>query len=384
MPQHAHPVDDARITVDESVFRNVAGHFASGVTVITTDDGERRYGTTASAVSSLSMDPPMMLVCLNRSSTTHDAVARSGRFAISILSVEQDLLARHFGRKGEDKFADVPWSAGPHGLPLLDGALATVECTVAETAVGGTHTVFLGTVVSAEARPGEPLAYYRGRFGALEQSTEAAVYAGVRSWVLTRRTPLGSALEVAGLAAELEADSAYVYNALVRLVTENLVERTVDGGFAPTPVTEALVRNLYGARATIETGVVDQYLARASDEELAAIAERAAALATAPTSTSAELDAFLEANLEFHCTIVGLAGSRQLVQHFRQLSIATVWRESYRSRMWQDREGHPFIPRIAEALVSRDTPAALELIRRQVDFVTATAIRMITEQGGAL
>lgn len=384
LPATGAPEDTHRPPVEQSVFRNVAGHFASGVTVITTDDGEQRFGTTASAVSSLSMDPPMMLVCLNRASSTHDAIVRAGRFAINILAVGQGALASHFGRKGGDKFAEVAHRAGSSGAPLLDGSLATVECVVTETATGGTHTIFIGTVVDAAAYPGEPLAYYRGRFDALEQSTETDVYSEVRRWVLRRRTAVGSAVVIDAVAEELACSPASVYNALVRLHAESLVDRTPQGGFAPTPVTESLVANLYGARATIESGVIEQYLAAAADAELDAIGARARALAELPTETSDQLDAFLEANLDFHCAIVGLAGSRQLVAQFRQLSIATVWRESYRLQRWQDQTGHPFIERLADALTTRDTEQALRLVRHQVDFVTETAIHMITEQGGAL
>lgn len=369
---------------DQTAFRNVVGHFASGVTVITTERDGVLYGTTASAVSSLSMEPPMMLVCLNRSSSTHDAVAGAGRYAINILAVDQGALAAHFGRKGADKFASVPHTTSAHGLPLIEGALASIECHVTETAAGGTHTVFLGTVVDARAQPGEPLAYYRGRFGSLEQSREAAAYEDVRHWVLLRRTPLGGPIDIAGVATELGVDASLVYNALVRLVTENLVERTGSGDFAPTPITDSLVDNLYDARATIEAGVIEQYLADADETALRAIADRADRLMGVAVRTSDELDDFLAANLDLHAEIVGLAGSRQLVAAFRQLSVSTVWRETYRSGVWQDRTGHPLIPQIVDALLTRDAAAASSLVRTQVGFVKSAAKHMITERGGAL
>jgi len=369
--------------VDPQVFRSVVGHFASGVTVITGADGEGLFGTTASAVSSLSMEPPMMLVCLNRSSSTHDRVAATGRYAINILSVDQDALAARFGRKGDDKFAGVAHRMSARGLPLLDGALATIECDVVETATGGTHTIFLGLVREALAAAGEPLAYYRGRFGALAQSREAAAYDAVRHWVLRRRTPLDERIEPSALAAALDTDASFVYNALVRLVAEGLVMR-VDGGYAPTPVTDALVDNLYDARAIIETGAIEGYLGDAPEERVTEIVRLAADLTSREPRTSEELDEFLVANLDLHSAIVALAGSRQLTAQFRALSISTVWRDTYASDVWQHKTGHPLIPRIARAIAERDVDAARDLVRTQVGFVKDAAKRMIAQHGGAL
>jgi len=146
-------------------FRDVIGLFATGVTVITTVDAGGPVGTTASAVCSLSMEPPMVLVCMNRSSRTGAAVTNGRRFAINVLSDRQAALAAHFAGKGPDKFAMVPHATGVFGQPLLDDALAHLECEVAEIAQGGTHSVFLAEVRTASAGPGEPLTYFRGRFG---------------------------------------------------------------------------------------------------------------------------------------------------------------------------------------------------------------------------
>jgi flavin reductase (DIM6/NTAB) family NADH-FMN oxidoreductase RutF len=160
---------DRRLTPEE--FRDVMGHFASGVTVITTLDGEEPLGTTASAVSSLSLEPPMLLVCLNVESVTGQGVKRSGAFGVNILEVGQEDLARHFARKGEHKFADVSYAPGRVGQPLLADALAHLECRVTEEVTAGTHSVFLAEVETAGARAGTPLAYFRGRFGRLDTGT---------------------------------------------------------------------------------------------------------------------------------------------------------------------------------------------------------------------
>src|SRR5436190_7043988 len=109
--------------VDQAVFRDVIGRFASGVTVITTRTGDIDYGTTASAVSSLSMDPPMLLVCLNKTSETMQAIAASGWFAVNILGEHQADIAYAFARKAPDKFEGITISRGRMELPLIPGAL---------------------------------------------------------------------------------------------------------------------------------------------------------------------------------------------------------------------------------------------------------------------
>lgn len=151
--------------VEEEIFREVIGHFASGVAVITARAGQRDYGTTASAVTSLSIEPPMLLICLKADSETHGAIDLSGRFAVNILRWGQEDLARRFAVKSDAKFEGLPIGRSVNQLPTVKGALAHLECRVTETAIGGTHTVFLAAVESAAAYAGEPLAYYRGSFG---------------------------------------------------------------------------------------------------------------------------------------------------------------------------------------------------------------------------
>lgn len=148
-------------------FREVIGHFTTGVTVISTDHGGTWFGTTASAVTSVSLEPPMVLICMNRTSETGAAIARSRRFAINILGDHQRDLARHFASKQPEKFSSADATRGVLGQPLLADAVATLECRVTDEIGGGTHIVFLGEVESATAHGGDPLAYFRGRFGRL-------------------------------------------------------------------------------------------------------------------------------------------------------------------------------------------------------------------------
>jgi flavin reductase (DIM6/NTAB) family NADH-FMN oxidoreductase RutF len=162
-------VEARSLTSDE--FREVISHFASGVTVVTTLDDGRAYGTTASAVTSLSLDPPMLLVCLNRESETGRAIASSGHFAVNILGAGQAHLAERFAQKGGEKFDGVPTAPGAWGEPLFEEAVATLECRVSEQTAVATHQVFFAEVVSAAARGGAPLAYFKGRFSRLDLSS---------------------------------------------------------------------------------------------------------------------------------------------------------------------------------------------------------------------
>jgi 4-nitrophenol 2-monooxygenase / 4-nitrocatechol 4-monooxygenase, reductase component len=164
VPAAPPPVDDP--PCDQAVFREVVGHFATGVAVITARRDGQDFGLTASAVASLSLEPPMLLVCLNRASVTHGALTAAGAYGVNVLTDEQAEIAIRFaGTERRTKFAGLRLHYGPLGQPLLTDALARLECRVSETVSAGTHTVFLGTVAHAEATPGSPLTYFRGRFG---------------------------------------------------------------------------------------------------------------------------------------------------------------------------------------------------------------------------
>jgi flavin reductase (DIM6/NTAB) family NADH-FMN oxidoreductase RutF len=159
-------VEARSLTSDE--FREVISHFASGVTVITARSDSQNYGTTASAVTSLSLEPPMLLICMNKQSETGRAVAAAGHFAVNILGADQIDLAERFARKGGDKFEGVATTPGQWGEPLFDEAVATLECRVTEQMTAATHYVFFAEVISASARGGAPLAYFKGQFGRLD------------------------------------------------------------------------------------------------------------------------------------------------------------------------------------------------------------------------
>jgi flavin reductase (DIM6/NTAB) family NADH-FMN oxidoreductase RutF len=177
------PVDTQ--LVDREVFRQVIGHFASGVTVITTRYEEVNYGLTASAVSSLSLDPPMVLVCINKRTGTPKVISTAKVFSVNILREDQQAIARQFAIPHPDKFRDIPIVYGELGVPLLSDALATIECRVVSEVTGGTHAVFLAEVQAAHAEEGMPLAYYRGRMGKFvlpSNESKAPLWRDVLQW----------------------------------------------------------------------------------------------------------------------------------------------------------------------------------------------------------
>ena len=159
------------ITVDPGVsadeFRFLIGRFATGVTVVTTIDDGVRYATTASALTSVSLEPPTLLICMNHGSGTGQAIMRSRRFAVNVLAEHQAAVALHFARKGTDLSGHVI-VAGRRGLPVFADALASFECRVVEAVAAATHTVFIAVVETAAGRDGLPLAYFGGRFGRLQ------------------------------------------------------------------------------------------------------------------------------------------------------------------------------------------------------------------------
>lgn len=162
--------------VDQAVFREVVGHFMSGVTVITTTHDGEAFGVTASAVSSLSLDPPTLLVCLNRRLRTAHAVAASGAFAVNILREDQAPVATQFATRHPDKFRGVSIVPGGLGVPVLAEALAHIECRVNDSVTAATHSIFLGRVHSASAKAGRPLAYFRGVFGRFAEIQDTTVH----------------------------------------------------------------------------------------------------------------------------------------------------------------------------------------------------------------
>jgi len=157
------------VSIEQAEFRHALGHFASGVTVITTYHQGQPHGSTVSSFCSLSLDPPLILVSIDLRATLHDLIAESGSFAVNILSEQAEALSRHFARHTPDKFSGVPYTPGTFGLPLLHEALAQLECRLVNRYPGGDHAIFIGEVIATHTRSDrQPLLYYRSSYGRLE------------------------------------------------------------------------------------------------------------------------------------------------------------------------------------------------------------------------
>jgi flavin reductase (DIM6/NTAB) family NADH-FMN oxidoreductase RutF len=150
--------------IDDAQFKLAMSHFASGVTVVTTLHEGRPYGMTVASFASLSLHPPLILVCIEKNVRTHDVIAAAGRFAVNILGSEQADVSGRFASKSDDKFDGFQTKAGHDGLPLIPGALCTIECRVQQQLPGGDHSIFIGEVLEIETGEGAPLVYYRSGY----------------------------------------------------------------------------------------------------------------------------------------------------------------------------------------------------------------------------
>ena len=168
-PPSAEPLTVPSAEPSADAFRQVLGHFCTGVTVITTAGPQGPAGFACQAFAALSLAPPLVLFCPSRTSSTWPVVERAGHFCVNVLTDGQQELARRFGTSGGDKFAGVRWSPSPGGSPVLDGALTWVECTVEAVHEAGDHYLVTGRVTGLGAtRAGRPLLFYRGRYAATD------------------------------------------------------------------------------------------------------------------------------------------------------------------------------------------------------------------------
>jgi len=152
------------MAVDDAAFKLAMSHFASGVTVVTTEHEGKQFGLTVASFASLSLHPPLVLVCIEKSVKSHDAIAGAGKFGVSILDRKQAETSGRFASKIDDKFAGVDVVEGELGVPLVRGAICTLACRVHSQLPGGDHSIFVGEVVDAQTTNGEPLVYYRSAY----------------------------------------------------------------------------------------------------------------------------------------------------------------------------------------------------------------------------
>lgn len=153
---------------DEASFRTVLGHFATGVTIITAMDGDEPVGVSANAFTSVSLDPPLVLFCAAKASSTWPRIERAGRFTVNILNEHQEDVCRVFATKGADRFSRIGWRPSSNGQPILHDSLAYLDCELEQQHDGGDHVIVVGRVQELGVLSEEgPLIFYRGGYGRL-------------------------------------------------------------------------------------------------------------------------------------------------------------------------------------------------------------------------
>lgn len=341
---------------------------------------------TASSVTSLSMDPPMMLVCVNRAVPMAQAVSKSGHFAINVLSDQGASLAHQFATPSDDKFRAVSTRPGYADLPLLADALAHLECEVVEEVAGGSHVIFLGRVVEATAaEEGEPLAYFRGKFGRFEFAVNDEVYRQVRNLIIERVIPADSTVEPGALADRLGVDESATFYALTRLSDDGLVRRDVERGYVVVPLDAITSDFAFDARATIQAGVVERVLGTVTRERITELGEHVGRMAgQIENDHFVDFEAYLESNYRFHRGIVLLADNPALCSAFDSLSLKAVMARSFG---FTSKTSIAFVAiheEILAGLTARDSEATVNALRRYTEMAKERVRQVLAELGGAL
>jgi len=153
------------MSVDPQELRAVMGHFSTGVTVITTrDKNEKPFGLTANAFTSLSLRPPLALVCIDKTVQCYFCFEESKVFSVNVLGEGQEEVSRRFATKGVEKFDGIPCHLGSNGVTLLDDAITHLECKVVNSFDGGDHTIYIGEIIRAAASGDRPLLFFKGKY----------------------------------------------------------------------------------------------------------------------------------------------------------------------------------------------------------------------------
>lgn len=157
------------MAITKEEFRAALGRFASGVTVVTTKDNSGKlFGITVSAFCSVSLEPPLVLVCIEKRAGSHHAFQESEAFVVNILSEAQQSISNHFASHIDDKFAGVEYSSGIADLPVLKDCSANLECRLHQVSEGGDHTIFIGEIEKATITEENPLVYWHSKYRELK------------------------------------------------------------------------------------------------------------------------------------------------------------------------------------------------------------------------
>ena len=151
---------------DEAKFRQVLGHFPTGVTIIASIDDDGPVGFAVGSFASVSLDPPQVLFCAGQQSSSWPRIRATGKFCVNVLADDQEDICRVFASRGSDKFAEIGWKHSGNGTPRLDGILAHIDCDLADVVASGDHDIAIGQVTALDVlHEGGPLLFYRGGYG---------------------------------------------------------------------------------------------------------------------------------------------------------------------------------------------------------------------------
>jgi flavin reductase (DIM6/NTAB) family NADH-FMN oxidoreductase RutF/DNA-binding GntR family transcriptional regulator len=373
--------------VDPGVFRAAIGHFMSGVVVLTTVDGGERHGMTVSAITSLSLDPPMLLACLNSRSQTQQAIHRSGVFAVHILTEDQGDLAARFARPAQgdqDRFAGLDTHPGTTGAPLISDVLAVIECRVAQEVTGGSHRIFLADALTASTRNAAPLAYFRGGFGRIELAKDNEAYDRLRTRLLSRSVEPGATLNVSEVAESLNLPDFSVVYALTRLVDDGLVTRDSEVGFTVTPLDARASDDAHDAVLAIELGVAELTGGRLRNEQLAELRRLAHDTMRYANGGETDIDAYISANRDFHNYLVSCAGIRTLDDAYRRMSIPDLMNRALTGSASLSPELAQEHLELTQAFARADLVAVKELLIRHSERAKAVQRAGIELAGGRI
>jgi flavin reductase (DIM6/NTAB) family NADH-FMN oxidoreductase RutF len=152
-------------SVSSELFRHACGSFPTGVAIATvTDSRGAPHGLTVSSFTSLSLEPPLVLICLGHAVTIIDCFRAAEHFGLSVLAENQQSISERFARRGQNRFTGVPWHSGEFDVPLIDGALAAIECSVHERISAGDHDILIGRMLRAHVSEGRPLVHWAGNY----------------------------------------------------------------------------------------------------------------------------------------------------------------------------------------------------------------------------
>ena len=256
-----HPalLDEGDPSLDSRAFRRCLGQFATGITVVTTRSGDAHCGLTVNSFTSLSLDPPLVLFCIDRRAGSLPAFLEASHFAVNILGSRQVHLSRHFANPSAEKFASVPWRAGRTGVPVLEDVVAHFECRRVAAHDGGDHVIVVGHVEHYARYEGDALLFVQGRYGVPEDHPDAAARPAAPAAPGTE--PRGSLLmllfrayHAVSASFESHREDAGITLAQGRILAELYENRGL--GF------EALVRATYLARSDAEDAIAELVEAR--------------------------------------------------------------------------------------------------------------------------